>query len=66
MLQWIQLGNLSLPAVLTQVGPLFVATSPDWRLAEAGPTPCDALQALSRLLDERLREALELSRQGAS
>lgn len=62
--QWIETGGgVSLPCLVTQKGPRYVATLLDWRLARDGENACDALQALTRAVNERLLRAFAALRQ---
>lgn len=58
----IVVAGMTMPVRL-YVGPQkAIATSFDWREARDGETPCEALQALSRAVEERIWRALAESR----
>lgn len=62
--QWMVLGpGLSLPALVTQTETgEYIAVSADWKVAEAAPAACDALQALAKAVEERIHRAVARSR----
>ena len=58
---WIDAGaGVSLPCVVTRDddSDRWIATLANWRVASAGETPCDALQALTREVHRRMHRAL--------
>ena len=58
--QYILISAESFPALVRRLPEgAFEASSPDWREAASGDSPCEALQALHRRIERHVQCALE-------